>query len=56
MLADGPRKTWEVNHRTRDEPRVTVRHLDVPVSLANDFEADFEEADSRYCCQPADGS
>jgi hypothetical protein len=52
IIADGPRKTWEVNERTKDEPRVTVRDLEVPLSLANDFESDFEEALSRYCCEP----
>ena len=52
ILADGPRKTWEVNERTKDEPRIRVRDLDVPASLANDFESDFEESLSRYCCEP----
>jgi hypothetical protein len=52
ILADGPRMTWEVNLRTRNEPRVKVRHLEVPLSLVNDFESDFEEALSRYCCEP----
>lgn len=52
IYADGPRTTWEVNERTRHEPRVTVRGREVPVSLANDFESDFEEALSRYCCEP----
>jgi len=52
IFADGPRRTWEVNERTKHEPRVTVRDLEVPISLANDFEADFEEALSRYCCEP----
>lgn len=52
MYADGPRATWEVNERTRLEPRVRVRDREVPVSLANDFNADYEEALSRYCCEP----
>lgn len=52
MYADGPRATWEVNERTKHEPRVKIRDLEVPLSLANDFEADFEEALSRYCCEP----
>lgn len=49
---DGPAKTWEVNERTRNEPRVVVRDMEVPASLANDFNADFEESLSRYCCEP----
>lgn len=52
VLADGPRATWEVNLRTRDEPRVHVRDREVPASLVYDFESDFEEALSKYCCEP----
>lgn len=51
--ADGPASTWEINERTRDEPRVQIRPgLDVPASLANDFMSDPEEALGRYCCEP----
>lgn len=50
--ADGPAMTWEVNERTRDEPRILIQGIEVPASLANDFESDFEEAKSRYCCDP----
>jgi|HubBroStandDraft_5_1064220.scaffolds.fasta_scaffold02869_4 hypothetical protein len=52
IYGDGPATTWEVNERTRDEPRVKVRDIEVPASLAQDFEEDFEEALGRYCCQP----
>ncbi len=52
IYGDGPATTWEINERTRNEPRVTVRDIDVPASLAQDFEEDFEEALGRYCCQP----
>jgi hypothetical protein len=51
--ADGPAKTWEINERTRNEPRVKIREgLEVPASLANDFMSDPEEALGRYCCEP----
>jgi hypothetical protein len=49
---DGPAMTWEVNERTRDEPRVKIRDIEVPASLANDFRSEYEEALGRYCCQP----
>lgn len=52
IYGDGPATTWEVNERTRLEPRVTVRDREVPASLAQDFEEDFEEALGRYCCEP----
>jgi hypothetical protein len=52
IYGDGPAKTWEVNERTRNEPRVIVRDIEVPASLAQDFEEDFEEALGRYCCDP----
>lgn len=52
IYGDGPAKTWEVNERTRNEPRVMVRDVEVPASLAQDFEEDFEEALGRYCCEP----
>jgi hypothetical protein len=52
IYADGPAKTWEINERTRKEPRVIVRDVEVPASLAQDFEEDFEEALGRYCCEP----
>lgn len=52
IYGDGPAMTWEVNERTRNEPRVQVRHIEVPASLAQDFEEDFEEALGRYCCEP----
>lgn len=52
IYGDGPAKTWEINERTRNEPRVVVRDVEVPASLAQDFEEDFEEALGRYCCEP----
>lgn len=52
IYGDGPATTWEINERTRLEPRVKVREIEVPSSLAQDFEEDFEEALGRYCCQP----
>lgn len=52
IYGDGPATTWEINERTRNEPRVKVRDIEVPASLAQDFEEDFEEALGRYCCEP----
>jgi hypothetical protein len=52
IYGDGPAMTWEVNERTRKEPRVKIRDIEVPASLAQDFEEDFEEALGKYCCQP----
>ena len=52
IYGDGPASTWEVNQRTASEPRVRIRDIEVPASLAQDFELDFEEALSRYCCRP----
>lgn len=52
IYGDGPRTTWEVNERTRNEPRVKIRDREVPVSLVQDFEEDYEEALGRYCCEP----
>lgn len=52
FYGDGPAATWEINERTKREPRVKIRDREVPVSLANDFHTDFEEALSRYCCEP----
>jgi hypothetical protein len=52
IYGDGPATTWEVNERTRNEPRVIVRDREVPASLAQDFEEDFEDALGRYCCEP----
>jgi HNH endonuclease len=49
---DGPATTWDINERTRNEPRVVVRDREVPASLAQDFQEDFEEALGRYCCEP----
>lgn len=52
IYGDGPATTWDVNERTREEPRVIVRDREVPASLAQDFQEDFEEALGRYCCEP----
>lgn len=52
IYGDGPAMTWEVNERTRREPRVKVRDREVPASLAKDFQEDFEEALGKYCCEP----
>ena len=48
----GPATTWEINQRTRKEPRVKIRDTEVPSSLAQDFEEDYESALGTYCCQP----
>lgn len=52
IYADGPATTWEVNERTREEPRITIRGREVPASLAKDFQEDFEDSLSKYCCEP----
>ena len=52
IYGDGPAKTWDVNERTRNEPRVKIRDVEVPASLVQDFEEDFEESLGKYCCDP----
>jgi hypothetical protein len=52
ILAHGPYTTWQVNQLRGRQGYVTVRGIEVPVELANDFTLDFEEALAKYCCQP----
>lgn len=53
LYGDGPAATWVVNEGADDEEKVEVApgHY-VPVSLANDYQLDYEEAKARYECDP----
>jgi hypothetical protein len=53
IMADGPRKTWEVNTRLGRGEFVEVRPgHEVPIELANDYLLDYEAAVARYECDP----
>jgi hypothetical protein len=53
IMADGPRKTWEVNTRLGRGQFIEVRPgHEVPIELANDYMLDFEAALARYECDP----
>jgi hypothetical protein len=53
IMADGPRKTWEVNTRLgRGQFKEVRPGHEVPIELANDYLLDYEAAIARYECDP----